>query len=735
MPAARESSEPSPLARIILAASLVFFALALSWELFGPLPGGHLGNVTGASIGGENMLTHRLFAAVTSYTDAKPEAASYYCHHPYGVFVLQAIAHALFGHGFATTRLPAIALSVASVGLVSALGRRLYGALPGALGAAFFAVLPMSLAFGQFANLEVLVIFAGLVFAIGTVDVLRTGKRSALAVALLGALLVCHADFCGFVLVGAVGGLEIARVYVLGGKVPRRLVFSHARFVVLVTALSLATLLLYLALFVRAGQLGDLVRAYDNRTAGNEAVVGALLGKRRVLWLLGLLPAPALVAGGAGVILAIVKMTRRRPEHGVVLGFFVMTAVQVLLFRGGAEVHVFWPHAFVVSAALGLAAIAELVFSLPPRAPRATRAAFLVGVGLLLVVVGRMGLVQLAQSRLTGGRFDDGGRYIGIDRDLTAFGVWARGYVDAHTPPLPTRTSLPVIGLHPSVPRSWFVEYALHAIIRESPPPARATATEAARFVLFDARHATAREQRYVAQQYAVRAHGPLWLLDRAGHPGDFHALRYVEAQPRGMDFLLRTGTDLQRTFGDDRDALHEHEQREHLGLPTDLAPFEPTTAEEARLRVNLAVSRGEAPDPAHRSRALGIATVRVDRLFDNGLVLRGYDVDRGPATVVTLLWETPEGYVPRDLDYLVRARITSLPTLWLAPPDHFEKEMAPPEPLRPASWKAGRLYVQRFVAMKRVGREVFEGVFTARDGAAPIGIDGAARHVLFTLD
>lgn len=723
---------------MIVAAALVFFTLAMCWELCGPLPGGHLGNVTGAAIGGENMIAHRLFAAVSSYSEARPGTESYYCHHPYGVFVLQAVAHALLGHGFATTRVPAIVLSIASVWLVHALGRRLYGALPGALGAAFFTLLPMSLAFGQFANLEVLVIFSGLVFAIGTVDVLRTGKRSALVVALLGAALVCHADFCGFVLVGVVGGVEIVRVYARGQRLPKRLAFSHARFVVLLTALSLATLLLYLALFVRAGQLGDLLRAYDNRTTGNAAVVGALLGQRRVLWLLGLLPAPALIAGAFGVVLSIVQMLRRRPEHGVVLGFFVMTAVQVLLFRGGAEVHIFWPHAFVVSAALGLAAFVGLVLSWLPPARRAPRVLLFVGLAALFLVVGRMGVLQLAQSRLTGGRFDDGGRYIGIDRDLTAFGVWARGYVDRHTPgraPDGTTRRLPVVGLHPSVPRAWFVEYALHAVVRDNLLPGQTTPTDPARFVLCDARNVTAREQRYVAKQYAVRAHGPLWLVDRSGRPGDFEALRLVETQPRGLDFLLRTGTDLQRTFGDDRDALHEHEWREHLGLPTELAPFEPTNAEEARLRVNLAQSRGEPPDPAHRARALSLASTRLDLAFDNGLVLRGYDVDRGPATVITLLWETPDGYVPRDLDYLVRTRIVALPALWLAPPDHFEKEMAPPQALRPASWKPGRLYVQRFVAMKRVGRETFEGVFTSREGPAPVGLDGAARHHLFTLD
>lgn len=752
-----ESPQERRLARALAGLSVVFFGLVAGWELFGPLPGGHLGNVAGSSIGGENMLGYRLFAAITSYLETKPSPASYYCHHPYGVFALHAAFHAVFGHGFATTRLPALLLAPGTAALVYALGRRLFGALPAALGTALFVLLPIDLAFAQFASLEALVMATGLVFAIGTVDVLRTGRRGPLLVALLGALLVCHADFCGFVLVGVVGGLEILRVYVLGARVPRRLAPSHARYTVLVLVIAIGTLLLYLAAFAKAGQLHDLVGAYHNRAAGNEAGLRALLTPRRLLWLLGMIPLPALVVGLVGVLLSAIERVRGAPEHAVVVGFFVMTMVQVLVFRSGADVHIFWPHTFGVSAALGLAAIVSAARAQFPddgagRAGRGAEEAWprhvITGAALvLLVVIGRMGLVQLVQSRLTGGRFDDGGRYIGVDQDKAGFARWAGekvrkslGESPRRTPgtnPVEAHTKRPVIALHPSFPRSWPVEYGLDAVVRETAVLTALSRGEhdRGRFALVDARRCSPAELVFVAHHGAISAQGPFWLVDRAGEPSGFEALRLDERSPTVFERAFVTGTDLVRTFGDEPDALHAWEWRDHLGLPATLASFEPRSPEEARVRHNLAVARGEPPSPEHRALAERLAPQRLDLTFDDGLVLLGYEVERGAATVVTLLWETPPTFVARDRDFLVRSRVVAAPRGWLAPIDFYEKEVAPPDALRPGLWKPGRLYVQRFVAMKRVGKEVYQGVFSSREGPPPKLLSGELRVPLFTLE
>jgi hypothetical protein len=619
--------------------------------------------------------------------------------------------------------------------LVYLLSRALWGPLPGAAAAVAFAVLPMTLAFSSFHNLEGTVIFFGLLFSWATVRLWQTWRPRYLLPAALGALGACQGDWVGLVLVGVTGSLAFLRAYALPerwyGGINHR---QHARWFAWSTAAAVLTLLLYLVLSARAGKLPDLLSAGELRSAGADATWAAIFGPRRRMWVLLLFPWPALGLLGFSLLASFAGLGRRI-EGALPVSWIAAATFQYLVFRQGADVHIFWPHYYGVVVALGAGQLAAAGLWLSDRArarwpssrAEALRLAAIFGpLALLLLATLRVGLVQAYQSRLTGGRFDDGGRYIAVDQDRSALAEYLRPLV----PPAS------VVGLHRSFSRTWNVEYGLRSPVQAlASLPGPRSPSDPVRLVLLDARYCTADELQAAARDHALQLAGPFGWYDRDAPPAPPVAWRYDERQPQGLERYFLTGSDLRRQVSPALDEWTTAEWREHLGLDAPRPVSPPLTAEAARVASNLAASRGDAGLAAElRRRVEASYPGRFEVDFSGGLRLIGLRTEEGPATVVSLLWETGPNFRPFDGDFLVRSRVVAPPPLWASATDYFEKEVAPPTALRPALWKPGRLYEQRFVAMRRVGVERFEGTWVSRRGAPPVPALGGERAPLFTL-
>ena len=705
--------------RVAIAASVVF-ALVCFWELFGPLPGGHLGNAAGAAMAGENMVRWRLFGAVLAYTAERPGPAELYTHHPYGVFLTSALAYEVFGHGWWTVRLPAALMSALSAPLMFVLARALWGVVPAAVATVAFVVIPIDLAYATFQNLEVVTIFFSLLFSWGTVRLWQSWQTAYLVPSAVGALGACQGDWVGLVLVGVVGVFAFVRAYVL----PRRLFDrvddrQHARWFGWTTAGAVFTLVLYLVLFAKAGKLADLLGSYEARSAGSAAPLGAIFGPRRMMWLFWMIPPLALSAIALGAPITLYRLFRRRAEEIVPLAWLAAASVQYFGFRQGADVHVFWPHYYGPVAALSFAAIVALGGRLSRRFGLSIA---LVPVTIALALVARIGFAELVQSRLTGGRFDDGGRYIAVDQDRNAFAAWAA----RDLPP-----SVPV-ALHPSFLHNWHVDYAVRRPVQIAselgPRP------DGPSVLLVDARYVSGAELVKLSAR-APDIVGPFWRIDRARGEGPPTALRYEEREPRLWERYFVTGTDLVRHIGPGVDALATWAWREHLGVASPPPPDAiATSIDEACLAHGAALARGDDAAAARHRAAIDHALEHpIGAAFTGDLRLLGATVREGAATVVTLVWETGPAFRPVDADFLVRSTVIAPPRLWLTKIDYFEKEMAPPNALRMSLWRPSRIYAQTFVAMRRLGSERFEGQFTQR--STPIKTTaGAERVPLFTL-
>src|SRR5208283_4277763 len=124
----------------------------------------HMHTSSAYAMAGENMVHWRKFAVFPGYLASPATPDRYYCHHPYGITVLQAIAYLIFGHHWFTVRAGAIFCSILSPPLVYAFGRRAWGVIPAAAATIFFVFVPIDLAYANFSNLEEPTICFGMLF-------------------------------------------------------------------------------------------------------------------------------------------------------------------------------------------------------------------------------------------------------------------------------------------------------------------------------------------------------------------------------------------------------------------------------------------------------------------------------------------------------------------------------------------------------------------------------------------
>ena len=725
-------------------AACVFYALVSLWEVGTPLVGGHFAAPAWTAISGENLNRWKVFAFVPHYVTVAPTIPYYYTHHPYGLVVTSAFFDAIFGHQWLTTRLPAAIFSILSPVLVYRIGRTIWpGVVPAAVATVAFVSVPIDLAYCNTFNLEVPTIFSGLLFTWGTVRHWKTWKRRYLLAATVGALGAAQFDWVGSVIVGSVVGFAFVRAYVLPrrwfGRLNDR---EHARWFAFAVSVTVGTVLLYLVLFAKADRLGDLLNSYNQRSEGTALPVKIVFGERRLMWIFWMITPVGLIAMCVGLVASLERFFRRGDPYAWMMPAWMIAAnFQYFAFKQAADVHIFWPHYYGPCVALGCGAFASslLIFGeyvssrISPLRVRPLIAVRLVTAGVFAVLIllpvaalARVGVPMLTQSRDTGGRFDDGGRHIDNDRDKSVFVEWAQR-------DMPAAQTLALVGNFGDAGGN--VEFAAHrpvTVVNLPLQPVPLDSTE--RIAIIDARRVGPSELKVVAQNFGATIVGPFWKVDRAGGKKPLVAMRYDEHQPHGLEWLYGPGTDLVRKIGPNEDPFATWEWNHHFGLPTDSPHIAPLTLEDVRIAHNIALARGDmAAAKAMRTKleASFAGTLHLD--YSGDIHLLGMTVDKGAAVVFSLYWEAGPKFVPFEGDYLVRSKVDAPPALWPSAIDYFEKEVAPFCPLRPSLYRPGFIYTQRFLAMRRVGKERFYGFF-AGGPTKPALPSGAESVDLVTL-
>lgn len=705
--------------RVVVWIATVFFALAAAWEIGGPLLAGHYASSASVGIIAENMWKWRIVGPVWEYTATRPGPELYYCHHPWGIFWTTALLMKIFGRHDFVCRLAPVLLSAITPPLLYGIGRSIWRPAAGAAAALGFVVLPISLAFANFNALEVPVMAWTLLGLLGWVRFLQTWRKKHGAIAVIGLSLAMHADWPSFVLVAELLALGLVRQYALRrafGPVHER---RYAALWIALACSAVLTFGLYVVLFLRSGKIADLLGSYSLRTTGQHTPLSVVLASRRYWIELCFTPVAVLLGKVAAVIAALRLLATRREIEAVPVLYLGMAVFQYVVFKQGADIHVFWPHTFAAYFGLGLGALVATVVPLldlaRERRPSLVRIhkEHLPIVGLAIVtlplaIILRDALPALAYARRTGGRFNEHGRLIDSDGAATAFLRW----LDARLPPDA------YLELHEGMKPTWAQVWSLggrvvgvsRPVPKEPAPPEIGTYVADTRFMYDDL-------QAGLAERFRVVAVGPFWQVDRSAQ-GPIEALSIRETEPSLLTWYLVSGTEPVRTIVPD--PLLTWELRAHFGQPAEPVEKAPETLDDRRILHNMALSRGDAARAAALASEIEASLTPLHARFDDGTEIVGTRYEDGvlPRLVIVL---RAGGPTAKDAQLTVKSKVVAPPRFSTTMADPTEREVGLPTPISPERWKKGFLYADHVPIRKRPGSEVFAASFwSRRRGAFP---------------
>jgi hypothetical protein len=730
LPLASPSEERA--ARIVTLVATVWFALAAAWEMFGPLLAGHYASSASVGIIADNMLRWHIPGPVWEYTASKPAPGAYYCHHPWGIFWTTAALMKVLGRHDYLCRLAPVLLSAATPPLLHALGRAIWRPLAGAVAAASFVVLPITLAFANFNALEVPVIAWSLLALWGHVRLAQTGRTRHLVAALGGAFLALNGDWPAFVLMASLLAFGLLRGYLLRPLFgPLRSERRFAEAWVLGAAISTLTLGLYLYLFQKSGKLDDLAGSYGMRSAGNAVPLAKVLEQRRY-WIELCFTPLAIALGKVGAVVALVRLVALRREHEVVpLLVLSMAVVQYVVFKQGADIHIFWPHYFGAYFALAMGSLAATLAAFAERVPASiarlrgelapavsSRPAFVaMGVALLPVpIIARDGLPALRYARETGGRFNEKGLLIHSDGEKTAF-------LRSIVPSLPKGAP---VEMHEGMKTTWSQVWTLggRPVLQNRPLPQRGRSTE---LYLADTRFLLDELQGELSRSFHISAVGPFWKVAPRENAAPIDAFAIVEREPSWWEWYFISGTEPHREIVPDPWATWE--LRTHFDQRASAPSEPPRTLEERRIAHNLALFEGDL-DKARTLRETLLRELRpVHARYDDGSEILGTTFHEGACSLLTIVIEAG-GPAAADVQLAVRSKVLAKAPWSSTMADPTEREVGLPLPIAPKRWKKGYLYSDQVQIRKRPGTEVFRAAFWVRGkGVAPRLVSGGATE------
>ncbi|AUX46341.1 glycosyltransferase [Sorangium cellulosum] len=723
LPAASRLERRAALA--VAAVATAWFTLAAAWEMFGPLLAGHYASSASVGIIAENMLRWKILGPVWEYTAARPTPDMYYCHHPWGIFWTTAAFLEIFGRHDVICRLPAVLLSAATPPLLYAIGRSVYRPAAGAAAAAAFVVLPITLSFANFNALEVPVMAWTLLGLWGYVRLTQTSRRRYLAASVLGLALGMNADWPAFVLTGGLLAFVALRAWVL----PRRAFGpgpTDGRTAALwwaLTALAAAlTVALYAFLFHRSGKLDDLLASYRFRSSGNVEPLRQVLASRRYWIELSFTPI-AVAAGKLAAIVCAARLALLRREHDVLPLIYLATAtVQYVVFRQGADIHIFWPHYFGAYFALAAAALVESGAALLERAaarrgllagplPAAWPALAALGLWLVpLAAILRDGIPALRYARETGGRFNERGHLIHSDGAKTAFLRWLA----------PRLAAGARVEMHEGMKATWAQVWALGGrVVAPVRPAPRGEPPRGA--YLADTRFMPDREQASLARRFDVTAVGPFWAIGAglgakpaATPERGIEAFSFREREPGPFAWYFISGTEPEREIVPD--PFLTWELRTHFGQPAEPPGAAPETLNQKRIAHNIALAAGDSARAAALRAAIDAALTPLGVRFDDGTELVGTTFQDGARPLLTIVVRAG-GPLPADVALVVRSRVVERAPLSTTMADPLVREVGLPTAIAPQRWRAGFLYADPVPIRKRPGTEVF---WASLSGRAP---------------
>jgi hypothetical protein len=740
MRAAGRAFDVDRVARAVVVVATVWIAFTGAWGMFGTPGAGHLGaGSAGNVMAAEQILRWKIaYPAWDWYSGTLPPKSHYICHHPFGQYWIAALFLWVFGHRDFVVHLPAVIMSAAVPALLYGIAKERWGAGAGAVAAAGYVVVPLAVGFSGFWNVETICVFGALLFFWGHSRHTTTGKRRFLVASLMGLAFACSGDWAGYLLVAPLLLWALLRGFVLPPRLtPRLRRRPYLQWWALSVAVAAATLVLWLALFQRAGQVSEWLASGEQR-GGDATLAQALVARRN--WIDFEFTPLAVLLGKIAVPVSLARLiVLRQDEEAYAPSLLFGAIAQYVGFPHGADVHIYWPHYFVPYYALALAQlahtfgwIAERVWlrTAPPAAPRraglAAAACFAIGMLPVLAMV-HDAVASLWVWRRTGGRYDENGKLIRDQLDAVEV---VKQIVVPHT------ARGVRMDAHPSFKWGWEFLWTFQGEADSAATPA-AGSTSVARHPFWIARASalSSQAQKKIAEEAHVRIWGDVWLVDQREPPAPVDAFAVDEREPGPLEWLLEGGVDPVRRMGTTPDPWLTWEWRVHLGQDAPPPQGEPRGIDQMRIAHNVAIQRGDAPAAeAWRERIESQLERSVATRFDGGVRLVGVRVTSGVQRHVESWFECTEPF-SGDAFFHVKATMEARAPLSLIPMDTMEREVAWQPTLPTSLWRRGYLYKTDAVANHRIGRERYWGYWMPTDAAsAPRRPDGRLQTNLAVL-
>jgi hypothetical protein len=728
------------IATTVAVIATVWFAFVAAWGIFQILGGGHSGAGSAGHAGFSWPIVKWkiLYPSSDWYGTAPPDKSTYYCHHPLGTFWYSAIFLSVLGHHDYVVRLPTVLLSIGILPLLYGIGKQHWGTAVGAVSACAYAVVPIAIAFANFDNLETMGIFGSLLFFWGHSRHQATHRPRHLLASVLGAAACCSADWCGYATVAPLLGWGLVRAFVLPKRwTPPYDEQTYARWWALSVTVVVGSLALWIALFYKADRIGDWLASGDVR--GGDGTPLKVVLEARKNWIdFSFTPLAIAVGKGAVPILLVRLLVLRRDEELYALSALFGAVVEYVVFKRGADVHIFWPHQFAEYYALAMAqlaattcAVARLVaraFTTPARSNAVGAWSALV-LGLApSVAMTPDAMRALLVWRRTGGRYDDKGAPIRSDVDLLFV---VENVIVPHEPPHAT------IDVSSSTGWGWEHLWGFGGTARAAPDPETLQPVPSTHpFWVGRASSMSSADQVRVATKAHVQSYGDIWVVDQRTGPGPLDAWPLVEREPNPFEWLVLGGWEPVRAIGRTPDPLRTWEWRVHLGQPSTTPPYAGSDPAESlddlRIRQNAATYAGAIDRAALLRNQIEAALDRsIATDFERGLRLMGVRVTSGVDPVMEVWWAA-SGPMPADEAFYVRSSIEARARLSVMPADTTDREMNPVLSIPTKLWHDGFIYRIVVVLNHRIGRERYWGAWAG--GGAPRRLDGRPETTLATI-
>ncbi len=695
--------------RILLWIGCVWFAFTAFWGV-GDMPtAGHLGAGSAVStmIAEASLQWHTVYPLWDWYRTVNPYPAAVYTHHPFGVYWMSAVFVKLLGHRDLVCNLPAAMMSTAIPPLLFRIGKRAWGTVAGTATALGFVVLPITIGFSIFHNVEVITIFGTVLFFFGHLEYQATGRKRYLVTSIVGATIGTSGDWPGYLLIAPLLAWAFVRAFTLPQwMTPHVNARRYTLWWAWCVAATLMTCALWLGLFQHVDRIGEWLAQGKSRGGGSDMPLALVLEARKN-WIDFSFTPLAIAVGKLAVPVILVRVIwRRRDEEVLSLAALFGAVAQYVIFKRGADVHVFWPHYFGLYYALAvgqLVATAESMgtfvgrFAIPTRA----RAFGLLWVGVVSVVSIFMifpdGARSLGIWRRSGGKYDDRGALWESDADfLFVVAKLAR----------PTLRRAEILA-HQG-PWGWEHDWALAGLSEESQDP-----TNRNPFWFARARELGAEHLKRVASKNHLRIFGDGVVVVTRGEPNaPLDAYSLHEREPNLLEWMFTNNTEPVRKLDMTPDPFMTWEWRVHLDQPAAPPTAAPATLNELRIAHNVALAEG------HEADAESLREKLVDQLdrtrethFEDGSELMGDLVTHGVNPTIEI-YVRANGPTAGDSTFTNRSAVIKANPLSLIPIDTTECDHAYPPALSTKLWKANFIYVFHAALNHRIGLEKYWGTW-----------------------